>query len=265
MYSEFGNPGQDTVFDVCWQCLQRRIRGLLQPLRGHGWALLWLSLTLLFSGYTLYFLVRILLPAGSGGVVHEALDASLGALLLAMIMVRHFSKQALERLGLGNTHQRRLWAQLWIGGLIALVVLPLSLWVVFQAHTLWGVLLLLAYGLAAQPLWLHLREWLRLPRVNHGRVRQQGACASHADSDRGMRLPSPPDASSDMRLPAKRDDCRAMLMELRRVGVNMRIAGVLVKAGYTTADALRLAGDEQLLAIRGVGPATVRKIRSCFA
>ncbi|MCA1804565.1 MAG: helix-hairpin-helix domain-containing protein [Xanthomonadaceae bacterium] len=55
---------------------------------------------------------------------------------------------------------------------------------------------------------------------------------------------------------------RAYLAGLRCAGVNVSIARALVSAGYLSAAAVERASDAQILAIRGVGPATLRKIRA---
>ena len=57
---------------------------------------------------------------------------------------------------------------------------------------------------------------------------------------------------------------RAYLAGLRCAGVNVSIARALVSAGYLSAAAVERVSDAQILAIRGVGPATLKKIRACF-
>ena len=57
---------------------------------------------------------------------------------------------------------------------------------------------------------------------------------------------------------------RAFLAGLRDAGVNVGIARALVAAGYLSGAAVRRASDAEILAIRGVGPATLRKIRAGF-
>lgn len=57
---------------------------------------------------------------------------------------------------------------------------------------------------------------------------------------------------------------RAYLTGLRQAGVNLRIARALVSAGYVTGDRVQRTSDAEILAIRGVGPATLRKIRAGF-
>ena len=58
-------------------------------------------------------------------------------------------------------------------------------------------------------------------------------------------------------------DARAFFERLRAAGVNVRIARALVTGGVRSAERVRAMTDEELLAIRGVGPATVRKLRAC--
>ena len=57
---------------------------------------------------------------------------------------------------------------------------------------------------------------------------------------------------------------RAYLFELKAAGVNLCVARALVAAGYATGAAVRHASDREILAIRGVGPATLGKLRACY-
>jgi len=57
---------------------------------------------------------------------------------------------------------------------------------------------------------------------------------------------------------------QAFFAGVRAAGVNVAIAKALFDAGIRSARHLCSASDEQLLDIRGVGPATVRKLRACF-
>jgi len=52
--------------------------------------------------------------------------------------------------------------------------------------------------------------------------------------------------------------------EVRAAGVNVTIARALFAAGVRTVDQVRRCRDEQLMKIRGVGPATVRRLRTRF-
>ena len=49
--------------------------------------------------------------------------------------------------------------------------------------------------------------------------------------------------------------------EILKSGVSKAMAGKLIDAGYQTPRILREASDEELLAIEGVGQATVDKVR----
>lgn len=77
-----------------------------------------------------------------------------------------------------------------------------------------------------------------------------------------VRLPRPAPAS-----PVDTDDkqaVQAFFSGVRAAGVNVAIAKALFGAGIRSPQHLLKARDEQLFAIRGVGPATVRKLRSQF-
>ncbi len=57
---------------------------------------------------------------------------------------------------------------------------------------------------------------------------------------------------------------QAFFSGVRAAGINVAIAKALFGAGIRSPRHLMQASDEQLFAIRGVGPATVRKLRSQF-
>jgi len=61
-----------------------------------------------------------------------------------------------------------------------------------------------------------------------------------------------------------REDVQAFFAGVRAAGVNVAIARALFSAGVRTPRQLCRASDECLLAIRGVGPATVNKLRAYF-
>jgi len=50
----------------------------------------------------------------------------------------------------------------------------------------------------------------------------------------------------------------------RKCGISADKALLLVEAGYARLDDLREASDEELLAIEGVGPGTVKKVRKAL-
>lgn len=50
----------------------------------------------------------------------------------------------------------------------------------------------------------------------------------------------------------------------RKCGVNYQKALLLIEAGYVGLSDLRSATDEELLAIQGIGPSIVKKIRAAL-
>lgn len=64
--------------------------------------------------------------------------------------------------------------------------------------------------------------------------------------------------------PQSRVSSRYFLSELRQAGVNVRIARALYTAGVRSPEAVRRSRDAALLAIHGVGPATLRRLRETF-
>jgi len=91
----------------------------------------------------------------------------------------------------------------------------------------------------------------------------------------GFRVPAPPRtaAPETIRGPAhsrsdapvsERQATQEFFAGVRAAGVNVAIARTLFAAGVRSADHLCAARDRQLHNIRGVGPATVRKLRACF-
>ena len=65
-------------------------------------------------------------------------------------------------------------------------------------------------------------------------------------------------------IPRGRDDIQTFFAGVRAAGVNVAIARALFSAGVRTPRQLCAASDERLLAIHGVGSATVRKLRRHF-
>ncbi|MGA7799679.1 MAG: hypothetical protein WCC36_02620, partial [Gammaproteobacteria bacterium] len=62
-----------------------------------------------------------------------------------------------------------------------------------------------------------------------------------------------------------REDPQAFLARLRAAGLNVRVARAVYLAGLRSEQQLRDADDDALLAIAGVGPATVTKLRRYLA
>lgn len=89
-----------------------------------------------------------------------------------------------------------------------------------------------------------------------GRFLRQGG-ASAATTLRRAETSSRPPADSGA-------EVRTFLAGVRAAGVNVAIARALVAAGVRSRRQLASVSDKRLLAIRGVGPATVRKLRAHF-
>jgi hypothetical protein len=62
----------------------------------------------------------------------------------------------------------------------------------------------------------------------------------------------------------EREAVQAFFTGVREAGVNVTIARALFSAGIRSPQQLRRANDRQLAAIRGVGPATIGKLRARF-
>jgi DNA integrity scanning protein DisA with diadenylate cyclase activity len=50
----------------------------------------------------------------------------------------------------------------------------------------------------------------------------------------------------------------------RTCGISLLMARKLIEAGYARLGDLRAASDEELLAVEGIGPGTVKKIRKAL-
>lgn len=64
--------------------------------------------------------------------------------------------------------------------------------------------------------------------------------------------------------PVRREEARVFLEAVREAGVNLTIARALIRGGIRSTRKLRHASDADLLAIPGVGPATVARLRRRF-
>jgi hypothetical protein len=62
----------------------------------------------------------------------------------------------------------------------------------------------------------------------------------------------------------EQDAVQAFFAGVKAAGVNVAIARALLAAGIRSPRQLLAASDDQLVAIRGVGPVTVRKLRAQF-
>ena len=60
------------------------------------------------------------------------------------------------------------------------------------------------------------------------------------------------------------EDPQRFFRAVKAAGINVRIAHALYAAGFRTAEQVRMADDQALLAAPGIGPATLRKLRAQF-
>jgi len=60
------------------------------------------------------------------------------------------------------------------------------------------------------------------------------------------------------------DDPQRFFRAVKAAGINVRMAYALYAAGFRTAEQVRVAEDNALLAAPGIGPATLRKLRAQF-
>ena len=72
--------------------------------------------------------------------------------------------------------------------------------------------------------------------------------------------------ASPAKLPAQGvgEDPQRFFRAVKAAGINVRIAHALYAAGFRTAEQVRMADDQALLAAPGIGPATLRKLRAQF-
>jgi hypothetical protein len=131
--------------------------------------------------------------------------------------------------------------------LITLGSLTASSWQQFAAVFLGAVLLVFT-----------ARQFVRLISPGLGRERKNLRRKSPARYR--PKSPQPTTLQPDRSLETPVD----FLAELRAAGINVRIAEVLCKAGFQSAQCVRHADDRNLLDVGGVGPATVRKLRERF-
>jgi len=108
-----------------------------------------------------------------------------------------------------------------------------------------------------------LRAWPReqpLPR----RLQRLAAWCGHFPLKADGRASAPqPQFRGDT--PGAAQEIRAFFAGVRAAGVNVAIARALFAAGIRSLSQLRQTDDAQLLRIRGVGPATVRRLRAHFS
>ncbi len=120
--------------------------------------------------------------------------------------------------------------------------------------------LLACDGLLAQALTAWPRE-RAFPRRLRKLVR---LCGFRAPVAAGRPAAAAPGALNTGFEAATAQEIRLFFVGARAAGVNVAIAKALFAAGIRSVSQLRAAADAQLLQIHGVGPATVRRLRSHF-
>lgn len=246
---------EQTLFDQLWLAVRRPAQRARRRYRDLLWPAAFVVLALVFLSCAAGFLFHAIVPTE---LSLAAQLAQLGSALLAFGVAHHFLRIALslchgrDCLPALLNRQRNLVAMDLVLFTATLVVVPLTLYVAFASHALLGVLLTLAFGMAAQQLWQQaLREgrwWsLLLPAPKKPQSRNAVTMAQ-------------PLAVPAAAVTAARTD---YLRELRQAGVNVRIAKILVAAGFASVAAVRAASDADILRVHGVGAATLRRLRRC--
>ena len=221
---------QATIFDQLWLALARGLRrpAWLQGRRAWGWT--FGLLAGLFGVIGAAFLLDALAPAAGNSAL-----ASLGSALLSLGVFRHFARCALPLLQPHGARQRVPRVPAGEGSARPEPV-------------------------RAAPRPVRPVPVLREPRPASRSVpvpcQARDRDGTTAQPGTTLRTPPVPAPSAAER--------RACLAGLRAAGVNVSIARVLVSTGYASGARLRDASDAEILAIRGVGPATLRKIRAGF-
>ncbi|MBI5042104.1 MAG: hypothetical protein HZB57_13160 [Gammaproteobacteria bacterium] len=98
------------------------------------------------------------------------------------------------------------------------------------------------------------RQRIQRRAESMGSKRAEGAVPARSSAPATPSTPSP----------STGEDPRQFFRAVKAAGINLRIAQALYAAGFRTAEQVRIAADAALLATPGIGPATVRKLRSQF-
>lgn len=134
-------------------------------------------------------------------------------------------------------------------------------WNRFMAQALTVVIALVA---CHAPVALAIKAWpeAQLPKW----LARLARCCGVADDAPVSATPAPrPPTTAKPPVPAiERQALQLFFAEVRAAGVNVAIARALFAAGIRSAQQLRGAHDRDLLAIHGVGPATLHRLRIRF-
>jgi hypothetical protein len=131
------------------------------------------------------------------------------------------------------------WNQLLARGVTAIVALATAQWLFRQALGAWPRDVKLPAQLLGLSRYVGWKPAVGRPSRQHGAVRRPAPAVDGAE-------------------------VQAFFAGVKAAGVNVAIARALLAAGIQSPRQLRVASDRKLTAIRGVGPATVRKLRARF-
>lgn len=268
-------------------------------LRKHSQAIWAVAFIALAAGFYVWaawltydFATYILQPAG--GLVWQHAAGHAAALAFAFAAARHFLRIGLRALPFATdpaSSAVRLTDSLpsaltWT--MVSAVTVPVTVAVAFAENPGLAVVYLASLvGVAAMLLSAQAVQKCAPPSIPHHPA--SGPCLQQAAADADSQRAYPATASNTQNGPAARArtalPCAAptpppsrlphghgrsiapagtdgnWLECLRRARVSMDAVKSLYQAGYRSLDDLRHAEDRSLLAIRGIGPATLRKIR----
>lgn len=275
-----GTYSRETWFDQNFRLLGRTLRGWQRAYGAWFWPLLFLVFAValyLTGGVFAYQVARTALTPYAAGTSGGPL-AELGGVILAFASARHFAKVSLQAMPAAS---RSRWntsvaQDRLAGGLMLLVVagvlVPMAAAAAFAARPGLGAVFVAALlSMLATTVSLH-RLYNRRPQGDAaaapGRVVTAASVpAGREDSPdqcpvaQGVAPASP----GTREFCPQSDDPQWFLGRLREAGLNVRVAKAVYLAGLRSEQHLRAADDAALLAINGVGPATLAKLRNYLA
>jgi len=125
-----------------------------------------------------------------------------------------------------------------------------------------GVTFIIALTASAGLFKQAMKSWPRQFRISDGFAGLAGFVGWRKPQQAALINASP---TTPLNHAANRQAVQEFFTGVRAAGVNVAIAKALFAAGVRTAQHLNHTEDSDLYSIRGVGPATVRKLRSYFA
>ncbi len=125
-----------------------------------------------------------------------------------------------------------------------------------------GVTFIIALTASAGLFKQAMKSWPGQLRISGGFVGLAGFAGWRKPQQAALINASP---TTPLNLAADRQAVQEFFTGVRAAGVNVAIAKALFAAGVRTAQHLNDTEDSDLYGIRGVGPATVRKLRAQFA